>query len=98
VNVKDENPYAEWHWNSLTNRNEGERLHWKWRAFLAVSSANLGPTSTYFDFAPMPQREAGLDLRSRFACRRAASPATRTYCGLKGRADPRKNQQWSFLT
>ena len=53
-------------WNSLTNgmkakgSTENGALTWQFHKRV------YGPGFTYFDFAPMPQREAGLDPRSGF--------------------------------
>jgi alpha-L-fucosidase len=57
VNVKDENPYAEWYWNSLT---EGMKapgpvghgaLTWEFH------KRTYGPDFSYFDFAPLFRAE-----------------------------------------
>ena len=57
VNVKGENPYAEWYWNSLTNGKKAPgptgngALTWKFHQ--RVYGANF----PYFDFAPMFRAE-----------------------------------------
>jgi len=56
VNVKDENPYAEWYWNSLTNGKNakgptGGALTW------AFHKRMYGPDFPYFDFAPLFRAE-----------------------------------------
>ena len=71
VNVKDENPYAEWYWNSLTEGMKGTAptghgaLTWKFHQ--RVYGANF----PYFDFAPLfraelydPDRWADVFVRS----------------------------------
>src|SRR5581483_4087828 len=57
VNVKDENPYAEWYWNSLTNGMDAKgpvghgALTWDFHK--RVYGANF----SYFEFAPMFRAE-----------------------------------------
>jgi alpha-L-fucosidase len=57
VNAKDENPYAEWYWNSLTNGKKAAgptghgALTWKFHQRV------YGPDFPYFDFAPMFRAE-----------------------------------------
>src|SRR5438552_14198636 len=57
VNVKDENPYAEWYWNSLTNGQKAAgptghgALTWKFHQRV------YGAKVPYFDFAPMFRAE-----------------------------------------
>ena len=71
VNVKDENPYAEWYWNSLMNGMDAPgpaghgALTWDFHKRV------YGPNFAYFDFAPMfraelfdPDRWAELFVRS----------------------------------
>lgn len=71
VNVKDENPYAEWYWNSLTNGMDAKgpvghgALTWKFHKRV------YGADFPYFDFAPMfraelfdPDRWADLFVRA----------------------------------
>jgi len=57
VNVKDENPYAEWYWNSLTDgrKASGPSGHGAltWQFHKRVYGANF----PYFDFAPMFRAE-----------------------------------------
>ncbi|HEY1342875.1 MAG TPA: alpha-L-fucosidase [Bryobacteraceae bacterium] len=57
VNVKDENPYAEWYWNSLTNGKtaKGPTGHGAltWKFHQRVYGANF----QYFDFAPLFRAE-----------------------------------------
>ncbi len=71
LNVKDENPYAEWYWNSLTNGMKARgptgngALTWQFHKRI------YGPDFTYFDFALMfraelydPDRWADVFVRS----------------------------------
>jgi alpha-L-fucosidase len=57
VNVKDENPYAEWYWNSLTKGKQAKgptgngALTWKFHQRV------YGAEFPYFDFAPMFRAE-----------------------------------------
>ena len=57
VNVKDENPYAEWYWNSLTNGKEAPgptghgALTWQFHQRV------YGGEFPYFDFAPLFRAE-----------------------------------------
>jgi len=57
VNVKDENPYAEWYWNSLTNGMDAKgpvgngALTWKFHKRV------YGADFPYFNFAPMFRAE-----------------------------------------
>ena len=57
VNVKDENPYAEWYWNSLTNGKKASgptgngALTWQFHQRV------YGPNFPYFDFAPLFRAE-----------------------------------------
>ncbi len=57
VNVKGENPYAEWYWNSLTNGKNAHGANAKgvptWEFHKRVYGANF----PYFDFAPMFRAE-----------------------------------------
>jgi len=56
-NVKDENPYAEWYWNSLTSGMDAKgptgngALTWEFHKRV------YGPDFPYFDFAPMFRAE-----------------------------------------
>lgn len=70
VNVKDENPYAEWYWNSLTEGMKGGPGH-AGAATWAFHKRTYGANFQYFDFAPMfraelfdPERWADLFVRS----------------------------------
>ena len=57
VKVKDENPYAEWYWNSLTKGKEAKGpsgngvLTWKFHQRV------YGRDFSYFEFAPMFRAE-----------------------------------------
>ena len=57
VNVKDENPYAEWYWNSLTKGMDAKgpvgdgAMTWDFHKRI------YGPNFSYFDFAPMFRAE-----------------------------------------
>jgi alpha-L-fucosidase len=52
VNVKDENPYAEWYWNSLTNGKSAKEPVGKGALTWAFHKRVYGANFPYFDFAP----------------------------------------------
>jgi alpha-L-fucosidase len=71
VNVKDENPYAEWYWNSLTSGMNSSGATGHGALTWAFHKRVYGPDFPYFDFAPQfraelydPDRWAGLIAQS----------------------------------
>ena len=71
VNVKDENPYAEWYWNSLTNGMHAKGTVGNGALTWAFHKRVYGANFQYFDFAPMfraelfdPDRWADVFVRS----------------------------------
>lgn len=52
VNVKDENPYAEWYWHSLVDGMNTEAATGNGAATWAFHKRVYGPDFTYFEFAP----------------------------------------------
>lgn len=57
VNVKDENPYAEWYWNSLTNGIKAKSPTGDGALTWAFHKRVYGANFPYFDFAPMFRTE-----------------------------------------
>jgi alpha-L-fucosidase len=57
VNVNDENPYAEWYWNSLTNGMKAKGSAGNGALTWQFHKRVYGPGFTYFDFAPMFRAE-----------------------------------------
>lgn len=57
VNVKDENPYAEWYWNSLTSGMDSPAPSGNGAATWAFHKRVYGPDFTYFQFAPQFRAE-----------------------------------------
>jgi alpha-L-fucosidase len=57
VNVKDENPYAEWYWNSLTLGKQAKTATGHGAATWAYHKKVYGADFPYFDFAPMFKAE-----------------------------------------
>ncbi len=57
VNVKDENPYAEWYWNSLTNGMHAKGPVGNGALTWAFHKRVYGANFPYFDFAPMFRAE-----------------------------------------
>jgi alpha-L-fucosidase len=71
VNVKDENPYAEWYWNSLTSGMDAQGPTGNGAMTWSFHKRNYGADFTYFQFAPQfraelydPDRWADLFVRS----------------------------------
>ena len=71
VNVKGQNPYAEWYWNSLTEGKKAKTAAENGAATWAFHKRTYGADFPYFDFAPMfhaelfdPDRWADLFVRS----------------------------------
>ncbi len=71
VNVKGENPYAEWYWNSLTNGKRAKGPIGDGALTWAFHKRVYGPDFSYFNFAPMfraelfdPDRWADVFVRS----------------------------------
>ena len=71
VNVKDENPYAEWYWNSLTEGMDSSGPTGHGAMTWAFHKRVYGPDFPYFEFAPQfraelydPDRWADLIARS----------------------------------
>ena len=71
VNVKDENPYAEWYWNSLTNGMDAGEAAGHGAMTWAFHKRVYGADFTYFQFAPQfraefydPDRWADVFVRS----------------------------------
>ncbi len=57
VHVKDENPYAEWYWNSLTNGMDAKGPVGHGALTWAFHKRVYGPAFPYFNFAPMFRAE-----------------------------------------
>ncbi len=57
VNVKDENPYAEWYWNSLTKGMDANGTTGNGALTWDFHKRVYGPNFSYFDFAPMFRAE-----------------------------------------
>ncbi len=57
VNVKDENPYAEWYWNSLTNGMKAKGTTGDGALTWAFHKRVYGADFPYFDFAPLFRAE-----------------------------------------
>jgi alpha-L-fucosidase len=57
VQVKDENPYAEWYWNSLTNGKQAKEATGHGASTWAFHKRVYGADFSYFDFAPMFRAE-----------------------------------------
>ncbi|HEX4772761.1 MAG TPA: alpha-L-fucosidase [Bryobacteraceae bacterium] len=57
VNVKDENPYAEWYWNSLTEGMRATAPVGKGALTWDFHKRTYGPDFSYFDFAPLFRAE-----------------------------------------
>jgi alpha-L-fucosidase len=57
VNVKDENPYAEWYWNSLTNGMDSNEPTGHGARTWDFHKRVYGPDFTYFEFAPQFRAE-----------------------------------------
>jgi alpha-L-fucosidase len=57
VNVKDENPYAEWYWNSLTKGMKASGATGNGALTWAFHKRVYGANFPYFDFAPMFRAE-----------------------------------------
>ena len=57
VSVKDENPYAEWYWNSLTNGMKATGPTGNGAMTWAYHKRVYGANFKYFDFAPMFRAE-----------------------------------------
>ena len=57
VNVKDENPYAEWYWNSLTEGRKAGGTSGHGAATVAFHNRVYGPNFPYQNFAPMFRAE-----------------------------------------
>ena len=71
VNVKGENPYAEWYWNSLTKGMDAKGPTGDGALTWSFHKRVYGPEFKYFDFAPLfraelfdPDRWADLFVRS----------------------------------
>src|SRR5581483_10716722 len=71
VNVKDENPYAEWYWNSLTEGKKAKGPVGNGALTWAFHKRVYGANYPYFNFAPMfraelfdPDRWADVFVRS----------------------------------
>ncbi len=90
-------------WNSIDRRPTprwysevkfGIFIHWGVYSVPAFAAVNVKDENVWgrlwksVDIGP--KRDLLLDL-TEAGRRRGCQPATRTYCGLKGRADPRKN-------
>lgn len=57
VNAKDQNPYAEWYWNSLTNGMDANAPEGKGASTWDFHKRVYGANFSYFDFAPMFRAE-----------------------------------------
>jgi alpha-L-fucosidase len=57
VRAKNQTPYAEWYWHSLTNGMKAKRPNEDGAATWAFHKKTYGPTFPYFDFAPMFRAE-----------------------------------------
>lgn len=57
VNIKDENPYAEWYWNSLTTGMDSHEPTGHGAMTWAFHKRNYGADFTYFQFAPLFRAE-----------------------------------------
>lgn len=57
VNVRNQNPYAEWYWNSLTQGMDSEGLTGQGAMTWAFHKRVYGPDFKYFEFAPRFQAE-----------------------------------------
>lgn len=71
VNVKGENPYAEWYWNSLTNGMDSKQATGNGAATWEFHKRVYGANFSYFDFSQMfraelfdPDRWADVFVRS----------------------------------
>src|ERR1700751_3519978 len=71
INVKDETPYAEWYWHSLTNGMDAKGPTGHGAMTWAFHKKVYGPDFNYFQFAPLfraelydPDRWADLIARS----------------------------------